>query len=544
MSKTNLIYVHTGNNIPEYIFDSIFQTLLVSPNTKIYIVLEDDVIPYFKMVIQQFNINDYFTEPIDLDNIIEFVRMSYLYTPIEFIDFVCKIPEGRAQFRNNFWIHTTYRFFCIEACMTLYKLSNTYHIENDNMLFFDLNRLNLENDKTYMVRDSPVRVIPSILYFSNLRQIQKLNKHILSILNSTSNYIINDMVLLGSYKDDDVIYFPYKFESDSPFIMDAAAIGQYLGGIDPRNTENFNEKSELEKRLVVFDNPSKNFINNETDFNPSTLLYGVHKVQLKHLNIPIELYIAVSDDERIKNIMNLHIHSKQLYQFSSINNLKLNDMISPDTVMRRCFFDGKNSIFVKSFEEFVSNVMSTLPDDLSYNLYSYDKMDTKTFEILNNNKNVISVYSQNIQPPKFKYLPIGLSNNIEQLLELYETRANIYLLNKQADLYIGFDTYQRNNIRLKQPYKVSSKKNYKDYLQELSVHRFSLCSSENIFECLYLGVIPVLVNNKDKVLIEYLRSSEIPFYEFNDNLEYFTEDIYKSTKNIYNIDALTLGYYF
>ena len=46
-----------------------------------------------------------------------------------------------SNFRNGFWISTTARFFYIEVFMTLFKETNIFHIENDIMLYQDLNKI-------------------------------------------------------------------------------------------------------------------------------------------------------------------------------------------------------------------------------------------------------------------------------------------------------------------------------------------------------------------------------------------------------------------
>ena len=56
---TNLIYIHIGENLPPYIYDSIYQSLLVSPQTKIYVILNDSNIDAFRGVISTLNLNLY-----------------------------------------------------------------------------------------------------------------------------------------------------------------------------------------------------------------------------------------------------------------------------------------------------------------------------------------------------------------------------------------------------------------------------------------------------------------------------------------------------
>lgn len=77
------------------------------------------------------------------------------------------------------------------------------------------------------------------------------------------------------------------------------------------------------------------------------------------------------------------------------------------------------------------------------------------------------------------------------------------------------------------------------------------------YESLYLGVIPVIINNKFTNMnnhVQYMRSLNFPFYEirtesldrFSD--EFFDETLYKKIiqecrSSIYNLPQLKLSYY-
>ena len=77
-------------------------------------------------------------------------------------------------------------------------------------------------------------------------------------------------------------------------IFDAAAIGQYLGGGDPRNGTH-----------------GPGFINESCIFNPSLLVYEWLE-DLEGRKVPFAVY----GGEKFR-VNNLHIHSKNLWQFTS-----------------------------------------------------------------------------------------------------------------------------------------------------------------------------------------------------------------------------------
>ena len=152
--------------------------------------------------------------------------------------------------------------------------------------------------------------------------------------------------------------------------------------------------------------------------------------------------------------------------------------------------------------------------------------------------------------------------------------SQIYKINKVDSIYVNINPntypYRKNildKIIEKGSLKLNTPKPYKEYLMELSKYRFCLCIRGNgidthrFWESLYLGVIPVIINNKTTKcsnFIRYLHKLNIPFYEIKiDDLdtvftkytsEYFNESLYKNIikrtgESIFNIDSLKLEYY-
>ncbi len=78
-------------------------------------------------------------------------------------------------------------------------------------------------------------------------------------------------------------------------IFDGAAIGQYLGGINP----------------AVHSNARPGFINETCIFNPSRIVIEWRRDE-KNRNVPFAVF-----DGAAYRINNLHIHSKKLHDFRS-----------------------------------------------------------------------------------------------------------------------------------------------------------------------------------------------------------------------------------
>lgn len=624
----NLVYIHIGDNLPNYIFDSIYQSLLVSPTTKIYVILNDSVIPHFRSIISNFNLNLYLKNHINIEMHIECIPISILKVPQEYSNFINNLPDTTKQFRDSFWISTTARFFYIESLMELFKLRNVYHIENDIMIYENLEDIPLDKNKMYMVKDSPGRVIPSILFIPDCSHLNRLNGYMLKQLLS-SQTLMNDMQLLGSYSANHIDYFPFDFITDSSFIMDGAAIGQFVGGIDPRNIPEYNNKNENEQQLLCINNPTKGFINETSTFKPNEITIFKKDLHLNNVNVSIELFYGQKESGNViqlKQINNLHIHSKQLYQFSSLNNLKYNDLISGDRIISLCdfviltpdifmyhknldkFIDINKVIIVKNFqtiniqalntyfkevnkqqvklfiythilENFIKHILPHLDNKLSYILYLHNsdhEVKENHVKTLIKHDCIKKVYAQNISfyHKKFNLLPIGIANSMFKhgnLASLYSVMSTSYYKKKFRSLYININprTYAYRHTVLQEikqrpnDFVISEGKPYKDYLEELSQHRFCLCVRGNgiachrEWECYYLGVIPVIINNKftnTSAYVKYLQELGLPFYEIKEDTldrytdNFFSEELYqkiisKCNSTLFNLHALKLSYY-
>jgi hypothetical protein len=559
---------------------------------------------------------------------IECIPLSILQIPTAYTNFINNLPEETKKFRDSFWISTTARFFYIESLMELFKLKNVYHIENDIMIYENLNDIPVNKNVMYMVKDAPNRVIPSILYIPDCSHLNRLNNHMINVL-KTSTSLVNDMELLGTYSSNHIEFFPFDFSTTSQFIMDGAAIGQYVGGIDPRNIPNFKNKPEIEQDLLTLDNPTIGFVNETSTFKPNTIQIFKKGLHINNINIPINLYYGQVESGNIidlKQINNLHIHSKQLYQFSSINNLKYNELISGDRIVSLCdfilltqdiyhyhqnlehFIDINKIIIVKNFQtvdinslnkyfkelrkntiklfiythildHFIEYILPKLDKTLSYVIYLHNsdhEVTQKHIEVLTNYDCIENIYAQNISfyHSKVQLLPIGIANSMFKhgdLLSIYKTMSETYYKIKHKGLYININpaTYPYRHTVLQEikqrpnDFVISSGKPYKDYLEELSQHRFCLCVRGNGIAChrewesLYLGVIPVIINNQytnTSVYVKYLKELGIPFYEIKEDTldkysdDFFNEELYKKImlnhqSSVLSIPALKLQYY-
>ena len=207
------------------------------------------------------------------------------------------------SFRNGFWYLTSLRFFYIYEFMQKYDITDVIHLENDVLIYYNCEELfNLVNKKfLYIPFDSYNRNIASIMYIPNktiyksILDCYDFNKNDMenfALIKNKTGLIQNFPIFLKNINLSEEQMFVSKNSELFPYIFDAAAIGQYLGGVDPRN------KSGNTKGFV-----------NET----CVIKYNNYNIYIEIVNEIKKPFILI-EDKKIP-IFNLHIHSKNLQEF-------------------------------------------------------------------------------------------------------------------------------------------------------------------------------------------------------------------------------------
>jgi len=221
------------------------------------------------------------------------------------------------KFRGGFWQFAVERFFFLEEVIQMFQLKNIFHLENDVLLYCDLKKITkIIDDSNFEIAatfDNDNRCIPGFMFFKNHHYLSELTKFI------SINSGVTDMEIIPKFNDlyDCITYFPvipdnYEnelkslsgqttnrrwkyFEHYTKFqsVFDGAAIGQFLGGIDP----------------IHRSGDTSGFINESALFNVSDFTFSWNKDE-KGRNIPYLIY----KDEKAR-INNLHIHCKNLTRF-------------------------------------------------------------------------------------------------------------------------------------------------------------------------------------------------------------------------------------
>jgi hypothetical protein len=221
-------------------------------------------------------------------------------------------------FRNGFWRSTTERLFYLDDWAAWKGITEFFHIENDNTLYMPLDEMlpTLRIDSWGLsapfqgqgaVRNGDARMCFSVLY---CKRPEVLSDFLYFLAGSRTDQ--DEMIRGGLYwqdNQDDCSCLPSappssRFISETyrdwyvgraPWVFDAMAYGQYMGGEDPRNGTR-----------------GPGFINTDVDFRADQFLYGWRK-DSSGRRFPV----LMDRNGKEWPIANLHIHCKRLADFQS-----------------------------------------------------------------------------------------------------------------------------------------------------------------------------------------------------------------------------------
>jgi len=301
-----IVFIHLGDELPLYIEDSLAQARMFN-TCDIYLLANQRAFDVSVINFQQISIKPVAVETIQrADMHAQYVKKSTLDYP------------GW----KGFWLYTSERFLYLNDFIQQNNMKQVFHLENDVMLYVDLDELMPVFKKYYpqlaAVFDNDQRCIPSFVYSAQPEAMQKLAQFFLQYPSKNDmdvlglfkqmhgEYIKSLPIIMSSYKArfplqssaGHITMRPREYSQHMrgfKSIFDAAAIGQFLGGIDPRHGDS-----------------RPGFINESCLFDPSRLKY-MWKRDAQDRLVP---YASFND--KVYRINNLHIHSKNLKAFSSL----------------------------------------------------------------------------------------------------------------------------------------------------------------------------------------------------------------------------------
>lgn len=270
------------HNFQEYILINIEQLIKLG-HQNIYVVTNSHLLDKFDEYKSKINL-------IDADGLDE----SYSFNSNSSLE---------SEFRNGFWKLTSLRFFYIYEFMKKYNVSNVIHLENDVLVYYNCDELSslLNKNHMYIPFDTYQRNIASIVYIPDNDIFKKIldnydfhknDMENFSIIKQKTGLIKNFPIFVKEFTTTEEEEFVSTNSEFFPYIFDAAAMGQYLGGVDTRNTPG-DTRGFINETCVI-------------KYNNYTFLFK----EIDGINRP---YITISN-KKIP-IFNLHIHSKALDKF-------------------------------------------------------------------------------------------------------------------------------------------------------------------------------------------------------------------------------------
>lgn len=278
---------------------------------------------------------------------------------------------------KDFWALTSARFFYIYALMKKLNLENVFHLENDVLIYYNCGMLlsSLTSNHIYIPFDCYKRSIASIVYFPNHEILKILLDHYSSDKTDMENFsliskkinIIENFPIFNSISGSDEEKFVSKNFDKFKMIFDAAAIGQYLGGIDPvHRPEGGNTKGFINETCII--------------------KYNIPSVGVFAWDAQKKPFLTIPGGQNPVPIFNLHIHSKKLQEFK--NNLF--DIVIPvgpkdiDQIKYQIEFTKKNVIgyrniyLIMAKPEVIEGCITILENTFPFNLESVASIHGKS----------------------------------------------------------------------------------------------------------------------------------------------------------------------
>ena len=315
----------------EYIMTNIAQLVKLG-HTKIYVLTNAHLIPLF--------------EPFA-----ELITLVSAESLDDIFNFSAKSAHDK-EWRDGFWHYTSARFFTLHSFMAKYDVQNVIHIENDVLLYYNCDETLTEpftnSRRIHIPFDSYTRNIASIVYIPDASTLGQVLEHYDYGKNDMYNFseirgktdlidqfpiFIEDTTLgsaadkapralsaaLGSASVTDALesasdkasslesasalesasvtdaleraFVSHGWSRFGGYIFDAAAIGQFIGGVDPRNCPD-DTRGFINETCVIKYN------------DEGTILW-------KNCDGFLKPFLQTREAREIP-IFNLHIHSKAL----------------------------------------------------------------------------------------------------------------------------------------------------------------------------------------------------------------------------------------
>lgn len=311
-----IVFVHLGEKLPDYISVALAQARIFNKTAPVYLLANQSALLNHDKKIDELNIYCIAVETIPQTT----EHKKYL-----------EYTLAKKGITDGFCLYTSERFLVLYDWMLFSGLRDVVHVENDTLLYADINELLPVFKKHYpgiaTTFDCDARCVPCFMYIADASAMQKSAQFFVREMAARTPrpdwgiWDINDMQTIAHFKKlyDGTVIAPlpvimpeyakqYELinsigqrpENPEDYsrniehfnsLFDAAAIGQFLGG--------------------TYAEGKPGFISEACIFNPARLQYG-WKIDSEGRRV---IYVVFQNKKYRLN--NLHVHSKKLAQFAS-----------------------------------------------------------------------------------------------------------------------------------------------------------------------------------------------------------------------------------
>lgn len=583
MSLFNLIYINIGP-IQKYIYDNIYNTINKCSTVKIFILLNDEYIEEFNTILYKFNIQVDSVTLIPLsiiDQHCAIVNFNKLRFDSSLSSF--RNGFWVYTIKRFFYLHAFIDIFKLTNNIHIENdVILTYDLNKIDKTFFNTKFINIVKDTKERCIPSFIyiydkTIMTDLIDFLLKKLTENSFENDMVLLGSYEKvYLLNnnpdascdyyvDGASLGQYLNGvdfkNIDAFGVLSLQEQKKVMYTNKYKYFI-----------NETSDIDisKYDIVFENLKNtdfNIFNKQKNKSQIVLNLHLHSKQLYFYNQGVIPYQEIITGDRILTLCDYILLHQDSFDFHKIpKDIKTGQVILIKNIQnfilkqshltnKNLFWEEiqKNNILKSSpikiciythflffFQEYIFPYLSFYPD-LNIILYTHNSDDVFDNSFINiiNHIQIKHIYAQNLNiiNDKCTLLPIGIANNMWKhgdLIQLYETLINNYKFKKISNsVYININPntflYRKellDNILLSKVLKISINKKYQDYLSELASYKYCLCIRGNgidchrFYECLYLNVIPILINNSYTNcdgFIKNLKKQNIFFIEIVEN---------------------------
>jgi hypothetical protein len=312
------------------------------------------------------------------DGVTRFVPVEKFYDPKHFLSAGKRVimPAG---FRSGFWLKTLERFFVLEQYMSTYAVHQIFHAELDQILF-NCNELLSQIEKTgrkgmFLPFHTPDKIIASVFYCNEINDLKSFTEfaqiakpfesemNLFATYNSLNSGKITFLPTAATEKFTELQLKDFDILGSDRLggIVDAAQLGQWIAGEDPRN-------------VSIFVRPKNKYFEKDDR-------YLLSSSQLQNLSFTWSRESRLSYGEKqgaSQNVYNLHLHSKiHRWLIKSDTNfdllIKRSNEIVAKTIPTTRLFQIRNYVLllIKLLLKNPIRVYDALIRICAYNIYRY-----------------------------------------------------------------------------------------------------------------------------------------------------------------------------